>query len=412
MQNNIKRDYFWNTLGVFAQSAISPLLLIIITRINGIGASGYFSFAFSLAIVFWAFGMWGGRTYQVSDTGSEFAQRSYIAVRLLLAVAMIVFAAIFSLLNQYDPAKVYIILTLVTLKAIESVADSIYGILQIHNRLFIAGKSLICKAVLGLGMFIIVDCLTNNILLASVSILIINIVGVLIYDFPMAKKVENIDFKWKSSGSRYFKDAFIIMRRCIAVFAITLLAAFPLNIPRYFIDLYHGGDIGYFGILAMPITLIVLLMSFIMQPNIVELSVFYSEHRYKEFCSIIMKIIMVTGLISLVTILVAYIIGVPLLNIVFGVNFNNYKDVLIVMLIGGTANAFVSIFMNILTIMRHFKTQIYILFLSNVGLLILSAFIIKQYGLISGAWLFMISSVVQAISLFCIYKKYLKKVLL
>ena len=412
MQNNIKRDYFWNTLGVFAQSAISPLLLIIITRINGLGDSGAFSFAFSLAIVFWAFGMWGGRTYQVSDTGSEFSQRSYIMVRLLLAVAMFVFAIIFSLLNKYDPAKTCIILTLVTFKAVESIADSIYGILQIHNKLYIAGKSLICKAVVSFCLFTLVDFLTKNILLASVCILIVNIAGILIYDLPIAKKIENINFQWKNSGLRYFKDAITIMRRCVSVFAITLLAAFPLNIPRYFIDLYHNGDIGYFGILAMPITLIVLLMSFIMQPNIVELSVLYGEHKYKEFRLIIKKIIMATGLISLLTILAAFVVGIPLLNIVFGVNFNNYKAVLIIMLVGGTANAFVSIFMNVLTIMRHFKAQVYVLFLSNIGLLLLSAFIIRQYGLISGAWLFMLSSATQAILLFCIYKKYLKRALL
>ena len=68
MTKSVRKDYFWNTLGALLQSALSPLLLIVVTRVNGIDDSGIFSFAFSVAIIFWALGMWGGRTYQVSDT--------------------------------------------------------------------------------------------------------------------------------------------------------------------------------------------------------------------------------------------------------------------------------------------------------------------------------------------------------
>jgi len=39
---NIKKDYLWNSLGSLLQSAISPVLLIIITRLNGIDDSGLF----------------------------------------------------------------------------------------------------------------------------------------------------------------------------------------------------------------------------------------------------------------------------------------------------------------------------------------------------------------------------------
>ena len=55
---NIKKDYLWNSLGSLLQSAISPVLLIIITRLNGIDDSGLFSFALSLSVVFWAVSLW------------------------------------------------------------------------------------------------------------------------------------------------------------------------------------------------------------------------------------------------------------------------------------------------------------------------------------------------------------------
>jgi hypothetical protein len=54
-----KKDYIWNSLGSLLQSAISPVLLIVITRLNGIEDSGLFSFALSLSVVFWAISLWG-----------------------------------------------------------------------------------------------------------------------------------------------------------------------------------------------------------------------------------------------------------------------------------------------------------------------------------------------------------------
>ena len=36
-----KKDYIWNSLGSLLQSAISPVLLIVITRLNGIDTSNY-----------------------------------------------------------------------------------------------------------------------------------------------------------------------------------------------------------------------------------------------------------------------------------------------------------------------------------------------------------------------------------
>src|SRR5688572_18924963 len=113
MQNNMRKDYLWNTIGVFSQSAISPLLLIAVTRINGINDSGIFSFAFSVSIIFWVIGLWGGRTYQVSDVVNKYSHRSYIMLRIILAIFMLAGALAFSMINSYDATKTTIIIMLV-----------------------------------------------------------------------------------------------------------------------------------------------------------------------------------------------------------------------------------------------------------------------------------------------------------
>jgi len=403
-----KRDYFWNTLGVFAQNAISPLLLIVITRINGIYDSGIFSFAFSMAIIFWAFGMWGGRTYQVSDVKQEFSSKSYIMVRLVLSVAMFIGAIIFAAINHYDATKTGVILALVLFKVVESIADSIYGVLQVNNHLYMAGKSLLYKAVAGFASFIVIDYLTENIFLSCLAVVFVNILFVVYYDIKIANRLDDIRIK-SNQVNHYIKDAFVIMKRCSPVFAVFFLAMFSLNIPRYFIDMYHAEQIGYFGILAMPITLIALIMSFILQPNVVTLSQNYHDKKYDIFRKTVKLLVLITATLGLVVLLATFLVGVPILELVFGISFGDYKLVLIIMVAGGIANALVTVFINILVVTRHFKAQFYILLLSNILLTVLSFITIKDHGLLVGVSLFALINVAQVVMMTIAYNSVLRK---
>lgn len=408
MQQDIKKDYIWNTLGVFLQNAISPLLLVAITRINGIFDSGIFSFAFSVAIIFWAVGMWGGRTYQVSDVNQEFSHRSYIMVRLLLAALMMVGAVVFITANQYDVAKSSVIIALVLFKVIESIADVIYGILQTHNRLYIVGKSLSYKAIGGFVAFVVIDLLTKDILLGCAGIVLVNMLVFLCYDLPITRRLENI--KMKIGRTKYYmKDAAIIMKRCSPVFAVLFLAMFSLNIPRYFVDLYHEEEIGYFGIITMPVTLVVLLVSFILQPNVVKLSRLYDKKKYIEFNKIVRKLMSITSLVGIAILVAAFVFGIFVLQLLFGVDFSNYKLALMILVVGGIVNALVGILINVLTIIRHIRAQFYVLLLTNILLAIVSAYIIKEQGLLGGVGLFAVTSIAQVVLLAAIYIVTLKK---
>lgn len=403
MYPNMQKDYFWNTLGVSLQSAVSPLLLIAVTRINGIYDSGLFSFAFSLSIIFFALGLWGGRTYQVSDVKNEFSHRSYIVVRLILAVVMLAGAAAFAVVNNYDATKTAIIVTLVLFKALESVSDSIYGVLQVNNRLYIAGRSLVIKSTLACLAFILIDFLSGNLFLSAMGVVAINIAVILLYDLPHTRRLEDISLELARIG-RYTKEALVIMERCAGVFVVIFLATFSLNIPRYFVDKFYPEQVGYYGIIAMPITLIVLFMSFVLQPNIVNLAKAYSKKRYKVFNKTVTKLLLITTLLGVGILVATIAFGVPVLNLVFAVDFSNYHTALLIMVAGGIINALVTVYINLLIIMRHFKAQFYALLFTNVALVAVSAASVAKGGLVVAVSLFAAANVVQLIALVGIYK--------
>ena len=402
-----KKDYIWNSIGSFLQSAISPILLIVITRLNGVGDSGLFSFAMSLSVVFWAISLWGGRTYQVSDVKKEFSSGDYIVVRFISSLIVAVFSISFCILSGYDLIKTELIMVLVSFKILESIADSMYGVLQIHNKLYIVGISLTMKSVFGFMLFTLVDILTKNIVYGALSIFIVNIAVVIFYDIPWMKHVESVGLTKKN-----IMQAGKIMKKTAEVFVVVFLTMFSLNIPRYFLDKYHYDQIGYFGIMAMPITLLTLFISFVLQPNVVNLSELLKKKKIKEFTKIVSKIDFITFTLGILFIVSSYLIGVWVLNTVFGIDINNFRIDLTIMVIGAVANAFVSIYVNLLIILRRFKGQFYTLLVTNILAAVLSVYLIYRLAMLGSVLVFMIISFLQAIILLFIYKRSLKNVIM
>lgn len=409
MNTNNRKDYFWNTVGVFAQNAISPLLLIVVTRINGVYDSGIFSYALATALIFWAFGVWGGRTYQVSDLRREFANHSYVMVRVLLGVVTLLGSVLFCMANGYDLVKTSIIIAFVVFKTFESIADAIYGVLQVGNKLFITGRSLLIKSVLGLIVFITVDAISKNLLWSVFTLVFVNVAVFIYYDLHYARRLDYHLSDIIGELSRYTREAITIIKRCMPIAAVLFLSMFSLNIPRYFLDRYHPDEIGYFGILVMPITVLALVITFLLQPKIIYLSELFIKQKYDDFNHAIRNIVSVVVCVGLAGLVLAYLIGIPVLNTIFGLDFTPYLAALLIVVLGSIANGIVSIYMNIFTIIRHFKALFYTLVLTNVSLLFLSTVIVDKYNLQGAIGLFAAINFLQACILVGAYWVLIKK---
>ena len=263
------------------------------------------------------------------------------------------------------------------------------------------------KSVFGFMLFTLVDILTKNIVYGALSIFIVNIAVVIFYDIPWMKHVESVGLTKKN-----IMHAGKIMKKTAEVVVVVFLTMFSLNIPRYFLDKYHYDQIGYFGIMAMPITLLTLFISFVLQPNVVNLSELLKKKKIKEFTKIVSKIDFITFTLGILFVVSSYLIGVWALNTVFGIDINNFRIDLTIMVIGAVANAFVSIYVNLLIILRRFKGQFYTLLVTNILAVVLSVYLIDRLAMLGSVLVFMIISFLQAIILLFIYKRSLKNVIM
>jgi O-antigen/teichoic acid export membrane protein len=405
---NIKRDYFWNSLGNTASGFVAVVLLIIVTRLNGIDDSGLFSFAFGMIWIFYALALYGGRNYQVTDAKNQFSAREYIILKIATSLIALAVAVVFVLVNQYDYGKSALIIALVLYKMGEAVADALYGVLQRHNKLYVAGISLTLRAVVSVAVFWLVDYLTHNLLLSAGCLTVVSFLFLIGFDYLNARRIEKVKI-FAGSLKQYVKDSRTIIRKNTWVFLVGVLPIIILNVPRYLIDIFHQDQQGYYGILILPASFVAMLASFIIAPHLVKISELYKDRKIAELKKIVSRIFGVVIASGVVATLLAWWVGTWLLTLVFGADLLNYDTALAVIVAGGVVYALFTIVSVLLLAMRHLKEQVAVYLATLVTVSIVGFFAINQFAISGAAWLYAVLNICQLAVLFIIYRRVLNE---
>ena len=85
----LKKNYFWNTLGSLMTSLSSALLLIVVTRTLGAELGGIFSLAFAVGQQYQILGAFEMRPYQATDIKGRFRFGTYLGSRCITCLAML-----------------------------------------------------------------------------------------------------------------------------------------------------------------------------------------------------------------------------------------------------------------------------------------------------------------------------------
>ena len=367
----LKKNFIWNIIGSTFSSCLSLFFLIIVTRINGIEEAGIFTFAFSTACLFYIIGIYSGRVYQVTDNDKNLSDCDYIFSRVFSCILMILFALIFCIVQKYDTHKFLIIIGLVLFKVCEAFSESLYAIIQEKNQLYKVGKSLLLKALFCLLFFIIIDYITKNLIISILSLIIINMIFILIYDF---RNIKMLGFHLDKIN---FGNILIILKRGFCAFAFAFLTQYVINAPRYAIDGNLSNEIQtIFGILIMPATVLVLLGQFLIHPFLIRLKEYWNNDK-SAFLGMTLKLsgsILITGICAVIG---AYYLGIPVLSLFYNINLNDYLLELIIIIIGATFYEISVIFSTSLTTMRYTFCQLIIFsIVSLIGYLLSNYFVI------------------------------------
>lgn len=376
---NFRKNFVWNIVGTGFNSFNSLIFLIIVTRINGITEAGVFTLAFSTACILYVIGTYAGRVYQVTEVDKDITDKEYIINRIFSCILMMLVTVGFVIFRQYDLYKSVIFVLLAFFKCLEAFSDVLYGILQKNNMLDVVGKSYFIKSLLSVVFFIIVDLITHNIIISCVAIILIWIVIIIFYDIIRMKNLINLSTKVD------FSRVFRIFKKGFFIFAITFLGLYLLNAPKYAIDSYLTEDIqAIFGIIVMPATVMGLVGQFLMHPYLNTIVELYSENKIKELKKLILKIITYIFGFGVLASILAYFLGVPVLNLIYGIDLNGYQIHLVAIIMASTLYNIGMIYSSVLTTIRSTFIQFIMYLIVVIITYILSNSLTQSNG-INGA---------------------------
>lgn len=382
--DNTKKNFIWNMIGTTINAFNSLFFMIMATRINGIDDAGIFTFAFSTALLFNIIGVYSGRVYQVTDK-TEATDKDFIISKFITCFVMLIVSILFVLINNYCFYKSSIILLLCFLKMLEAFSETIYAIFQRKDNLYLTGISLTLKSLINLFIFFIIDLLTHNLVIAIIGMIVTYGLIMIFYDYINIKKKIDIQKEYK-------KERIItILKKGFGAFIISFLTLYLINSSKYVIDyLLVEKYQTIFGILLMPATVILLFTQFIIHPFLNLITDCVHDKKYDELKKIIFKFLGVMILFGIVVIIVAYFLGIPVLELIYGISLNDYKKGFMVIMVGGVLYGMSSILSSILIAMRHLNIQVIIYSVVAIVITVIEYFLINIYGVMGACYAYFI----------------------
>lgn len=348
--------YVWNTAAGLLNAFQSVIMLIVLSHVCDPVQAGVFTIAYANANLFLNLGKYGVRNFQVSDVDEKYAFRAYHAARVASALAMVVCGVAWSVWSAlsvgYTLDKFLVMVMMVLFKAIDAYEDVFHGNYQQHGRLDVGAKVLTLRMASMIVVFAGLIVVTHDLLLSLTAATVFTALF-FVAETLWARRAFELPVQRSESPASPTAGAWGLLKECFPVFLATFLLFYIGNAPKYAIDAVMD-DVAQaqYGYIAMPVFVVGLLAGFIYNPIIASLADDWAEGRRGAFARrFALQTLIIVG-ITLVCIAGAWLLGVPVLNLLYNTELAPYKTDLLVLLAGGGFLAMATLFTTGLTIIR------------------------------------------------------------
>ena len=384
-----RASFVWNMAGSMLMAFQSVIMLMILTRVLNLYEAGVFTLAYASANLFLNIGKYGMRNFQVSDVKRQFTFNDYRASRIITTLAMlvvsIIYVAVASAQNNYSSEKSWIIIWMCLFKIVDSIEDVYLGLYQQRDRLDVAGKIITLRMILTITLFagciIIFKALLISLIIATIftTLLLIFFIAITFPNFKEANQRINM------------VHVLNLLKVCFPLFLGCFLAFYIGNAPKYAIDSILNDELqACYGFIAMPVFVIGLLNNFIFSPMITKMSILWNDGSKKHFMKLFMIQLFVILIITIICLLGAYILGIPILSILYNTDLAPYKTELLVLLLGGGFLALSGLFVAIMTIIRIQNQQAIGYIIVAILAYFLSPIFVNKYQIMGAAILYLL----------------------
>ena len=334
-QNQLKKNYFWNTLGSLMNALSSALLLLVVTRILGPYYGGIFSLAFAVGQQFQVLGAFEMRPFQATDINEKYPFGVYLGSRIITCLLMLVALGIYSVFSNGLSEDALLLFLVANLKLFDAAEDVFHGMFQQRGRLDIAGRSFFFRALITFLAFALGCVATNNMIIACALSYCCSAAAFFFLNIVPAKAFSSLVpvFSFRQIGR--------LLLACAPLFIGVFLLNDLVNVPRYGIDAnLDKADQTLYAVLFMP-ALVINLLAWI-----------WNQHNVRRFFLTIAKGCGAVLIATAFVVALAYPLGLPVLSWLYAIDLSGRLPELMLLLLGGFFNALSVIFYYALVTMR------------------------------------------------------------
>lgn len=384
--------YIWNTASGLLMAFQSVIMLTVLTHVSSLEAAGVFTIAYANANLFLNLGKYGGRNYQVSDVTNRFSFSTYLCGRALTTLAMVVCGSAWALWSSssigYTADKLATIIIMLVFKAVDSLEDVFHGDYQRVGRLDIGARVMTVRMLSVIIVFAGLAIASVN-LLFSLSVTTLFTSLFFCTEIIWIKRRYNLPKRLqKPSGlARATLDQ---LKECFPVFLAAFLLFYIGNAPKYAIDASMD-DVAqaYYGFIAMPVFVVGLLAGFIYNPIIASLAKDWANNAHAKFAKRMLLQVAIILFITVACAAGAWILGVPVLNLLYNVDLEPYKTDLLVLIVGGGFLALATLFTTGITIIRRQRHLIPGYIAVSAVAFVCSPIAVEHFGISGASWIYL-----------------------
>lgn len=394
---SLRRNAAWAIAGNVGYAACQCAILIVLAKLGSAELVGRFALALAItAPAMLASGL-QLRAIQATDARGEHPFGVYLGLRLVTtALALAAIAAIAVAGGQSRPMIALILLVGIA-KAIESVSDVVFGLLQQHEDLRRIALSMLAKGVLSVASMALGLWLGAGLVVATALMAASWGVWLVAYDLPAARRHTTLV---PALGPRALGAlAWLALPMGIGAGLQSLMT----NVPRYAIEAHAGAAaLGWFAAIAYLVSAgnqPVMALWAAAGPRLARLFV-ADRAGYRRLTA---RTLVAAGAMAALTIGGAAVVGGPLLALLYTAEYAAHADVLVWLAVVGGVGYATSALATSITAARRFPAQLGVVALTVAVSWGASSLLVPRYGLTGAAWALLAATLVQTACLAVVY---------
>ena len=345
------RDFIFNTAGAASWAFVFPVVTMVSTQLVGVEQAGMISMAFVVALLLMFLGNFGVRTYQVSDVDEDHSFLDYQVNRWITCLLMVVVGWVYCSARGYATEMFQISMAVIAYRCVDALADVYEGRLQQVDKLYLAGISQTFRSLAALIVFCVVLAISRNSVAACTAMFIASLATFVVITWPLALL--------ETPKSRGFSRGSLVglFKMCAPLFVAIFLFNVIENMPKLVMEgmLPYDNQL-YYNALYFPAQMILIAAQLVYKPLLLRMAgVWQDASKRLKFDLILYGIVAVIVAITAAVWAVMAWVGIPVMGVLYGIDFEEYRSLLYLMLVTGGITALIDFLYQVITVMRRQK---------------------------------------------------------